>query len=45
MSFSVQSEVGPLRQVIVHRPGLELSRLIRRASISAESRRMLKNRM
>ena len=27
MSFSVQSEVGPLRQVIVHRPGLELSRL------------------
>jgi arginine deiminase len=27
VSFSVQSEVGPLRQVIVHRPGLELSRL------------------
>ncbi len=27
MSFSVHSEVGPLRQVIVHRPGLELSRL------------------
>jgi arginine deiminase len=27
MSFSVQSEVGQLRQVIVHRPGLELSRL------------------
>ena len=27
MSFSVQSEVGWLRQVIVHRPGLELSRL------------------
>jgi arginine deiminase len=27
MSFSVQSEVGVLRQVIVHRPGLELSRL------------------
>jgi len=27
MSFSVQSEVGRLRQVIVHRPGLELSRL------------------
>jgi arginine deiminase len=27
MSFNVQSEVGTLRQVIVHRPGLELSRL------------------
>ncbi|HEX6522132.1 MAG TPA: arginine deiminase [Streptosporangiaceae bacterium] len=27
MVFSVQSEVGQLRQVIVHRPGLELSRL------------------
>ena len=27
MSFSVESEVGQLRQVIVHRPGLELSRL------------------
>jgi arginine deiminase len=27
MRFSVQSEVGRLRQVIVHRPGLELSRL------------------
>ena len=27
MSFSVQSEVGRLRQAIVHRPGLELSRL------------------
>jgi arginine deiminase len=27
MSFTVQSEVGRLRQVIVHRPGLELSRL------------------
>jgi arginine deiminase len=27
MSFSVQSEVGQLRQVILHRPGLELSRL------------------
>jgi arginine deiminase len=27
MTFSVQSEVGRLRQVIVHRPGLELSRL------------------
>ncbi len=27
MTFSVQSEVGKLRQVIVHRPGLELSRL------------------
>jgi len=27
MRFSVQSEVGQLRQVIVHRPGLELSRL------------------
>ena len=27
MSFSVGSEVGQLRQVIVHRPGLELSRL------------------
>jgi arginine deiminase len=27
VSFSVQSEVGRLRQVIVHRPGLELSRL------------------
>ena len=27
MSFNVQSEVGQLRQVIVHRPGLELSRL------------------
>ena len=27
MSFGVQSEVGTLRQVILHRPGLELSRL------------------
>jgi arginine deiminase len=27
MSFNVQSEVGQLCQVIVHRPGLELSRL------------------
>src|ERR1041384_7210968 len=27
MNFNVQSEVGQLRQVIVHRPGLELSRL------------------
>jgi arginine deiminase len=27
MTFGVQSEVGQLRQVIVHRPGLELSRL------------------
>ena len=27
MTFTVQSEVGQLRQVIVHRPGLELSRL------------------
>jgi arginine deiminase len=27
MSFGVQSEVGRLRQVIVHRPGLELARL------------------
>ena len=27
MSKSVQSEVGQLRQVIVHRPGLELARL------------------
>ena len=27
MNLSVQSEVGQLRQVIVHRPGLELSRL------------------
>jgi len=27
MSFQVRSEVGRLRQVIVHRPGLELSRL------------------
>jgi arginine deiminase len=27
MTFAVQSEVGRLRQVIVHRPGLELSRL------------------
>ena len=27
MGFNVQSEVGRLRQVIVHRPGLELSRL------------------
>lgn len=27
MSFNVQSEAGQLRQVIVHRPGLELSRL------------------
>lgn len=26
-AFSVQSEVGRLRQVVVHRPGLELSRL------------------
>jgi arginine deiminase len=27
MAFAVQSEVGRLRQAIVHRPGLELSRL------------------
>ncbi len=27
MSFNVASEVGRLRQVVVHRPGLELSRL------------------
>jgi len=27
MSFNVQSEVGQLRRAIVHRPGLELSRL------------------
>jgi arginine deiminase len=27
MTFAVRSEVGELRQVIVHRPGLELSRL------------------
>jgi len=27
MAFNVQSEVGRLRQVILHRPGLELSRL------------------
>ena len=27
MGFNVQSETGQLRQVIVHRPGLELSRL------------------
>jgi arginine deiminase len=27
MTFSVQSEVGQLRQAILHRPGLELSRL------------------
>ncbi len=27
MTFNVQSEVGVLRQVVVHRPGLELSRL------------------
>ncbi len=27
MTFHVDSEVGQLRQVIVHRPGLELSRL------------------
>ncbi|HET9969591.1 MAG TPA: arginine deiminase family protein, partial [Streptosporangiaceae bacterium] len=27
MTFGVQSEVGQLRQAIVHRPGLELSRL------------------
>jgi hypothetical protein len=27
MGFIVRSEVGQLRQVIVHRPGLELSRL------------------
>jgi hypothetical protein len=27
MGFNVASEVGELRQVIVHRPGLELSRL------------------
>ncbi len=27
MTFTVQSEAGQLRQVIVHRPGLELSRL------------------
>ena len=27
MSFHVDSEVGRLRQVIIHRPGLELTRL------------------
>jgi len=27
MRFSVNSEIGPLHEVIVHRPGLELSRL------------------
>ena len=27
MTFNVESEVGQLRQAIVHRPGLELSRL------------------
>ena len=27
MNFTVQSEIGRLRQVIVHRPGLELARL------------------
>ncbi|HEX6447849.1 MAG TPA: arginine deiminase family protein, partial [Trebonia sp.] len=27
MAFGVHSEVGRLRQVIIHRPGLELSRL------------------
>jgi arginine deiminase len=27
MSFHVDSEVGVLRQVILHRPGLELTRL------------------
>jgi arginine deiminase len=27
MTFSVQSEIGRLRQAIIHRPGLELSRL------------------
>ena len=27
MNFQVDSEVGQLREVIVHRPGLELSRL------------------
>jgi arginine deiminase len=27
MTFSVQSEVGQLRQAIIHRPGVELSRL------------------
>src|SRR5215469_13265237 len=27
MNFNVQSEAGQLKQVIVHRPGLELSRL------------------
>jgi len=27
MTFNVQSETGQLRQVVVHRPGLELSRL------------------
>ena len=27
MTFTVDSEVGQLRQAIVHRPGLELSRL------------------
>ena len=29
MTFGVQSEVGQLRQAIVHRPGLELSRVTR----------------
>ena len=27
MTFRVDSEIGQLRQAIVHRPGLELSRL------------------
>jgi len=27
MTLGVQSEVGQLRQAVIHRPGLELSRL------------------
>ncbi|QVT79819.1 Arginine deiminase [Nocardioides aquaticus] len=32
MTFHVDSEVGTLRQAIVHRPGLELDRLTPTAS-------------
>ena len=37
MTFHVDSEVGQLKQVIVHRPGLELARLTPRTSTSCSS--------
>jgi arginine deiminase len=40
MGFNVRSGVGRLRQIIMHRPGLELSRLTPGTSMNcAEGRR------